>query len=294
MSHVGTLRFLTASTERMRIDSSGNLLVGTTDSTLYNNTSGSGLNLKPNGALYAALTTTDVWNLNLIGSDGTILQFRKDGTTVGSIGSRVGAGIYLDSGSGADGLLKSGGSEAFGWSTSYFYPRTDNARDLGISYLRFKDLYLSGTAYVGDRISHYGDSNTYVGFTTDSVNLVAGGVGANFTPNGFFINDGSLREDYDALSGTSVTCNVNTAGAFSLTMTGNTTFTFTAPSSGYSTGFVLQLTGNGGTVTWPASVDWAGGTAPDAPASGETDLLVFWTRDGGTTWYGALAIDAAA
>jgi hypothetical protein len=30
MSHVGTLRFLTASTERMRIDASGNLLVGTT------------------------------------------------------------------------------------------------------------------------------------------------------------------------------------------------------------------------------------------------------------------------
>jgi hypothetical protein len=34
MSHVGTLRFLTASTERMRIDSSGNLLVGRTISTL--------------------------------------------------------------------------------------------------------------------------------------------------------------------------------------------------------------------------------------------------------------------
>jgi hypothetical protein len=77
-------------------------------------------------------------------------------------------------------------------------------------------------------------------------------------------------------------------------MTGNTTFTFTSVGSGWSEGFIIQLTGNGGTVTWPSSVDWAGGTAPDAPASGETDILVFWTRDGGTTWYGALAIDAAA
>jgi len=101
-------------------------------------------------------------------------------------------------------------------------------------------------------------------------------------------------EDYDALSGTSVTVNCNTAQAFSLTMTGNTTFTFNSVSSAWSTGFVLELTGNGGTVTWPTSVDWAGGTAPDAPASGETDIYVFWTRDGGTTWYGVLSVDAAA
>ena len=81
---------------------------------------------------------------------------------------------------------------------------------------------------------------------------------------------------------------------FSLTMSGNTTFTFSGASSGYSQGFILQLTGNGGTVTYPNTVRFAGGTAPDAPASGETDVLVFVTRDGGSNWYGALAIDAAA
>ena len=112
------------------------------------------------------------------------------------------------------------------------------------------------------------------------------GVGDLILPNG------SLREDWDSLSGTTPT--VGNAGAYSLTMSGNTTFTFTSPTSGYSTSFILQLTGNGGTVTYPNSVDFAGGTAPDAPANGETDILVFWTRDGGTTWYGALAIDAAS
>lgn len=56
--------------------------------------------------------------------------------------------------------------------------------------------------------------------------------------------------------------------------------------------FYLYLTGNGSTVTWPGTVDWAGGTAPDAPANGETDVLVFTTRDG-SNWFGALAIDAA-
>ena len=148
--------------------------------------------------------------------------------------------------------------------------------------------------YLRDKLFHDGDTDTYIGFETNQVNLRAGNVEMSYNDTGLFLNDGSLREDYDALSGTSPTCNVNSGGAFSLSMSGNTTFSFTSPASGYSTGFVLQLTGNGSTVTWPASVDWAGGTAPDAPASGETDLLVFWTRDGGTTWYGMLAIDAAA
>ena len=96
------------------------------------------------------------------------------------------------------------------------------------------------------------------------------------------------------LSGTSPSVDPNTGAAWSLTMTGNTTFTFGTTTSGYSTGIVIELTGNGSTVTWPSSVDWAGGTAPDAPASGETDIYVFWTRDGGTTWYGVQSIDAAA
>ena len=111
---------------------------------------------------------------------------------------------------------------------------------------------------------------------------------------GNLYTDGSLAEDYDALSGTTPTCNVDNGGMFSLTMSGNTTFTFSGASSGYIQGFVLQLTGNGSTVTWPGSVKWAGGTAPDAPANGETDILSFVTRDGGTNWYGVLSSDAAA
>ena len=112
--------------------------------------------------------------------------------------------------------------------------------------------------------------------------------------SGLYLHDGSLREDYDALSGTSPTCNVNNGGAFSLTMTGNTTFTFSGADSGYSSGFILQVTGNGSTLTWPSSVDWAGGTAPDAPASGESNLYVFWSRDGGSNWVGVLSAAAYA
>ena len=136
---------------------------------------------------------------------------------------------------------------------------------------------------LNDKVQLYHNGTSKLQTTTDGVQI-----------NGSLFALGSVAEDYDALSGTTPTCNVDNAAAFSLTMTGNTTFSFSGAGSGYSQGFILQLTGNGSTVTWPSSVDWAGGTAPDAPASGETDILVFWTRDGGTTWYGVLSIDAAA
>jgi hypothetical protein len=156
------------------------------------------------------------------------------------------------------------------------------------------DLNAVDNIYLASSLIHEGDTDTYVGFANNAINLYTGGSLTQVTASGVFISDGSLREDYDALSGTTPTCDVSSAGAFSLTMTGNTTFTFSNAVNNYSNGFVLQLTGNGSTVTWPTSVDWAGGTAPDAPASGETDIYVFWTRDGGTTWYGVLSVDAAA
>ena len=99
-----------------------------------------------------------------------------------------------------------------------------------------------------------------------------------------------------ALSGTTPSVDVGARDTYTLTTSGNTTFTFTgAPSSGQVGTFSLLITAGGThTLTWPASVDWAGGTAPDAPASGEKDIYTFMTVDGGTTWYGFLAGDAMA
>ena len=51
-------------------------------------------------------------------------------------------------------------------------------------------------------------------------------------------------------------------------------------------GFILELqNGGAATVTWPAAVDWPGGTAPTLTASGY-DVFVFITDDGGTVWRG--------
>lgn len=106
----------------------------------------------------------------------------------------------------------------------------------------------------------------------------------------------SYNESYASLSGTTPSVDCEAGNVFALSTTGNTTFTFSnPPASGTAFGFTLKITAGGThTLTWPSSVDWAGGTAPDAPASGETNVLVFITYDGGTTWYGFQAGAALA
>jgi hypothetical protein len=106
----------------------------------------------------------------------------------------------------------------------------------------------------------------------------------------------SVLKDY-AIEGSAVgntgsteTFDLTNANFFSATLDQACTFTFSnPPASGDFGTFVLELT-NGGAfaITWPASVDWPGGTAPTLTASGK-DQLVFTTRDGGTNWYGFVA-----
>jgi hypothetical protein len=157
-------------------------------------------------------------------------------------------------------------------------------------------ISFTGDIEVGDQIFHHGDADTYMQFhAADQWRVVTGGAERFEVNNSDVTVQSALKEKYVALSGTTPSIDVDAGGGFSLTTSGNTTFTFTAFTSALSCGFVLQLTSGGAhTITWPASVDWAGGTAPDAPASGETDIYVFWSRDGGTTWYGVLSVDAAA
>jgi hypothetical protein len=104
-----------------------------------------------------------------------------------------------------------------------------------------------------------------------------------------------LREErVGSISGT--TLDLSTGNVFSDAPATSPTYVFSnPPATGTAYGFTLKVTPSATvTVTWPASVDWAGGTAPTAPASGETDVYAFYTQDGGTTYYGFQAGDAMA
>ena len=107
----------------------------------------------------------------------------------------------------------------------------------------------------------------------------------------------SYNETYAAVTSSSnaTTVDCESANAFSHTLTENTTFTFSnPPASGTAFSFSLELiqdaSASGFTVTWPAAVDWPAATAPTLTATASAkDVFVFYTRDGGTTWYGFTA-----
>ena len=112
----------------------------------------------------------------------------------------------------------------------------------------------------------------------------------------------SYNEKYSAVTSSTnaTTVDCETGNAFSHTLTENTTFTFSnPPASGTAFSFSLELiqdaSASGFTVTWPAAVDWPAATAPTLTATASAkDIFVFYTRDGGTTWYGFTAGQALA
>ncbi|MFU8899040.1 MAG: hypothetical protein ACNA7L_09105, partial [Roseinatronobacter sp.] len=98
----------------------------------------------------------------------------------------------------------------------------------------------------------------------------------------------AVRSNIVAVSSTTIDCTFG--NYFIKTISSNTTFTFTAAPSGRAVMFTLELTHNGGAVTWPGSVRWPGDTAPTL-TTGKTHLFVFVTDDGGSRWRGAALVD---
>jgi hypothetical protein len=123
----------------MRIDSSGNLLVGKSSV----DTTTDGLVMRERGQVYATSNGNTPVILNRRTSDGDITQFRKDNTTVGSIGVTDGDNLFISSTASAHGGLKFNNTAMAAYVDG---ANSDGTMSIGTSVVRFKDLYLSGTA----------------------------------------------------------------------------------------------------------------------------------------------------
>ena len=137
------LVFYTGGSERLRIDSSGRLLHGKT-STAF---SVAGHRLDADGNVEHIRDGNPPLNLNRKSSDGDIAVFYKDGSAVGSIGTKDGRLLIEGSqGSTPAGIYFGGGGDVLPATSGNV---SDNNISLGGSSYRFKDLYLSGGVYLG-------------------------------------------------------------------------------------------------------------------------------------------------
>ena len=163
-------------TERMRIDSSGNLLVGGTN-TEPAVTNVTGIAINAGGRLEASRSGGIVANLNRKSDDGDIAVFRKDGTAVGSIGVNSSTILQVSSASSGGLFFGDNGDNKFGFvnGENALRPASDNEINLGKSDRRFKDLHLSGTAYVATDgvLSETAEAGSTFYFSNNNIGLKA-------------------------------------------------------------------------------------------------------------------------
>ena len=135
------MSFTANASERMRIDSSGRVLVGKTASGMTAN----GVELRTGVTNDYAFTATSlnqpVLLLNRQTDDGMIIRMRKANSDVGNIGTADGNLLYICSnGNGIKIAAPSSGVDAFGPATTTGNNR-DNTMDIGWSSNRFDDIY---------------------------------------------------------------------------------------------------------------------------------------------------------
>lgn len=134
------------------------------------------------------------------------------------------------------------------------------------------DLTNSGIA----NADHVQSTGTTVGVTTVTTTLDV---------------DGAYTSSVSAVAALDI--DLSASNYFTKTIAGDSTFTFSnPPASGTVGSFTLEVNYTSGNITWPGSVYWnaAGQTAPTITA-GKVQLYMFVTRDGGTTYRGALLAD---
>jgi len=196
---------------------SGNLLVGTTDTAVWNNSTGEGVVIQEN-AIQIARSGNVPLLVNRQTDDGEIARLLQGGSTVGSISAKGGD---LTIGTGDTGLRFTDGDDAI-WAidTSTGNGR-DNAVSLGVAGARFKDLYLSGVAKI--------DSSAYISqqAITSSSNSVAWNAATQANAYHLLTENTTFAAPSNAVEGAIISVEIAQGGT-PYTVAWNTVFEFAA------------------------------------------------------------------
>ena len=149
------------------------------------NTIGDTISASSGGTISSPIT------VNRNTTDGDILSFNKDGTTVGSIGVTNGTNAIFNS---QGGTLKLGtvGTERYNFDLDQIYPTVDNDTNLGATSHRFRDAYLSGGVYLGGTSSAHRLDDYEVGTWTPSLQSAPGGISIAGSVHNKYVKIGNI------------------------------------------------------------------------------------------------------
>jgi len=238
--------FSTGGSEAMRIDGSGNAFIGNTAEFVDGTGTGdTGIQLNPIGL---TISTRNGGISGIFGrqsSDGDILQFRKNGSTVGSIGVVSSNRLYV--GGGANNGI---GIDAHLFPTTDAGILSDGDMNLGASNARWQDLYVTGgVAFDTGTAANYLDDYEE-GTWTATLYGTTSGTGTNVTHTAHYSKVGNIVTVggyFQNMNLSSMSGSVNIAN-LPFTATGNN-YTGSIALYGFTfSGFVTPYVGPGGTT----------------------------------------------
>ena len=191
--------------EAMRIDSSGNLLVGTTDTSPYDRTSGNAIAMG-DGLISSAQSGGNAAIFNRMTSVGSIIGLNYNGSAIGSIGVQ-GSRPYFGNSINFSIKCDDANNGSLVPSNQSGVPN-NNVSDIGLASNRWNDLYLGGGVYLGGT----GSANKLDDYEEGSfapVYAISGGSVTTGTNAGRYVKVGSFvfftfRIRTTAVSGTGV------------------------------------------------------------------------------------------